>query len=332
MRGTHLRRTILATVLLSATIVATSMGVGSAWADDDSTSATPISAATTDTPDEEPATDQEPAAEPEPATEQETEPAEEEASATPAPATTTPPAPTSASPAPTTVPTTPADKPVDTGRITLTSSVIAAEGSDTITGGVTVTFNSCNGNGASGSLTTSPDGFATQEVPYDCYGARITAWPASIAPTEITSFGFAVDDANPDRTIHARMQPVVDHNTDASGVLLEGDRITGAPLAGAVYRISTCDNSGADAFDTSATDENGSVPLSLMQMGCHRAVEVAAPAGYVLDPTPIYFDVADRQDFVVTALDTPIGLQPVARDVANRTPLKSIPSGPAQRR
>lgn len=125
------------------------------------------------------------------------------------------------------------------------------------------------------------------------------------------------------------MQPVVDHNTTAQGQLIKKDRITGAPLFNAVYRFSTCEQSSVEEF-TVTTGETGSAGMEFMPMGCHMAVELKAPDGYLLDPTPIYFEVQAGQRFTVNALDTTIDQQPVARNVGNRTPLQSIPSGPVR--
>ena len=73
------------------------------------------------------------------------------------------------------------------------------------------------------------------------------------------------------------------------------------PLVGVTYRIEATEdittNDGTVRVEkgqtvaTLTTDENGQWQTPELYLGHYQAIEVAAPEGYVLDPTPIDFEL-----------------------------------------
>lgn len=101
------------------------------------------------------------------------------------------------------------------------------------------------------------------------------------------------------------------------------DRITGAPLSGARYRLT------ASHSDQSVILETGSSGGGWIQLapGGYDLQEISAPAGYQLDSTLRFVEVTPSQTRYLTLYDSPITPPVVARDPAHRQPLTSIPTG-----
>ena len=81
------------------------------------------------------------------------------------------------------------------------------------------------------------------------------------------------------------------------------DSVSGAPLPGAEFRITTVQGEGVDDNEgrTSTngiytTDANGQIILANLQPGVYTVAETKAPAGYELDATPHYFKISESSD------------------------------------
>lgn len=78
-----------------------------------------------------------------------------------------------------------------------------------------------------------------------------------------------------------------------SALLHKADEATGNPLAGAVFKL--VDAKGRTVKENLTTDENGTIHSGVLRPGDYAFIETKAPAGYVLDTTPVEFTVVDGQ-------------------------------------
>ncbi|MBC1937557.1 LPXTG cell wall anchor domain-containing protein [Listeria grandensis] len=76
---------------------------------------------------------------------------------------------------------------------------------------------------------------------------------------------------------------------DGSAYLYKIDSDSKNPLAGAEFKI--VDSNGKTVATNLVSDENGFINSGILQPGDYQFIEVKAPDGYVLDPTPIDFTV-----------------------------------------
>jgi hypothetical protein len=133
------------------------------------------------------------------------------------------------------------------------------------------------------------------------------------------------------------------------GVVAFSDPVTGELVPGAEVQIQTCDGEFV-----------GDVPLARgaaevgLTAGCYQAVLTKAPAGYELDATPVYFDVAAGAQFSAeirgvrstsstTEAPAPTTSAPAKAETStaatttrsaspeDRTPISRVPSGPTSR-
>lgn len=76
---------------------------------------------------------------------------------------------------------------------------------------------------------------------------------------------------------------------EGSAILKKIDARTKDPLAGAVFKV--VDASGKTVKKELKTDGDGLVKSGLLAPGKYRFIETKAPAGYILDPSPVHFEV-----------------------------------------
>lgn len=106
--------------------------------------------------------------------------------------------------------------------------------------------------------------------------------------------------------------------------LVKRDRITGVGLAGAVFEVVACES--GESYGTWETAADGTVSIHL-PYGCYRALERRAPAGYLKEGRFLQAQVLADEPGVIVVYNTPRG-HLGHRNPADRTPLRSIPSGP----
>ncbi|MBM7369156.1 MSCRAMM family protein [Gordonia hydrophobica] len=101
------------------------------------------------------------------------------------------------------------------------------------------------------------------------------------------------------------------------------DRITGAPLAGARYRLAPCQGAVGAII---VTGRDG-VGTQWIRHGCYLLKEIEAPAGYRLDPTERTVTLVPTEVLRLTLYDLPNAPVVIVRNPGNRVPLTSIPTG-----
>lgn len=106
------------------------------------------------------------------------------------------------------------------------------------------------------------------------------------------------------------------------------DRMTGAPLAGAVFDIAPCTGDGNRVRVTTGADGTA---VARTAPGCQRVRETAAPAGYAAEYTAYETMVVNGRPSALTVYNLRTGYVS-NRNVDHRYPLRSIPSGPVTRR
>lgn len=242
------------------------------------------------------------------------------------PVTSAPPRVTALSPVPATTLAPPSSTPFPRpGRIT---AVVAKEQGYGVTG-VGISVRTCDTAALVASLTTGAGGVAIANVALGCYRTDITTVPAGYYVAGPKSYTRTLTAQSPSTDLRfalasgpdARRLPVT---------LVKKDRVTGAALAGATYSVALCNPTDPNAGQyTATTGPDGTASLTLLPT-CYKAVEVAAPAGYLLDATPVYFEVSGTNR-TITLLDTRAGQRPVPRDPGKRVPVAEIPSGPSER-
>ncbi len=176
-----------------------------------------------------------------------------------------------------------------------------------------------------GGARTDSAGNGGGAFPRDCVAVVPTAWPSScvlLGPN-----AYARVEGNGVNRLAFRFRcgvTIPPGEVETNGTLVKTDRITGAPLAGASFVIARC---GSDeAVKAVTTGANGVAAFSLAP-GCYRAIETAAPAGYVRDAGAVAFAVHRTPQFQVRVTDSKIGAGPVVRNPGVRVPIASIPSG-----
>lgn len=246
---------------------------------------------------------------------------------TTSPTTTVPPTDTVT---PGTTPTTTTTPPVTLPKGSITAVVSKEQGYGVEN--VEITVKKCSGESVGGvdRARTGPGGVAKfSSLPLGCYRVSLGELPAAY---------YAAGAKSVDRTLTITDLTGDARFTLASGpdatrlptTLVKKDRVSGAVLAGATYSVELCNPTDPHAGQyTVTTGTDGTAGLELLPT-CYKAVELVAPGGYVLDATPVYFEVVDRGT-VVTLLDTRVDQPPVTRDPGKRVPVVEIPSGPIER-
>lgn len=176
-----------------------------------------------------------------------------------------------------------------------------------------------------GGARTDSAGDGGGAFPRDCVSVVPVAWPRTCVLLGPNAYSRVEGNAVNRLAFRFRCGVTIPPGeVETNGTLVKTDRTTGAPLAGASFVISRC---GSDeALRAVTTGENGVAALSL-PTGCYRAVETAAPAGYVRDAAAVPFEVRLTPQFEVRATNSKIGAGPVVRNPGVRVPIASIPSG-----
>ena len=176
-----------------------------------------------------------------------------------------------------------------------------------------------------GGARTDSAGDGGGAFPRDCVSVVPTAWPSSCVLLGPNAYSRV--EGNGVNRLAFRFRcgvTIPPGEVETNGTLVKTDRVTGAPLAGASFVIARC---GSDeAVRAVTTGENGVAAFSL-PAGCYRAIETAAPAGYVRDAAAVAFEVRLTPQFQVRVTNSKIGAGPVVRNPGVRVPIASIPSG-----
>ncbi|WP_156890344.1 MSCRAMM family protein [Gordonia shandongensis] len=114
------------------------------------------------------------------------------------------------------------------------------------------------------------------------------------------------------------------HSSVGAVSITKRDKVTGAVLAGARFRVT---HESGDLVRETTTSAAGVATIGELPPGGYRVEEIAAPAGYVLDRTPHFIEVHRGKTRFLTFYDTPIEQPVVIRNPAHRVPLRSIPTG-----
>ncbi|MGL4697506.1 Spy0128 family protein [Enterococcus larvae] len=72
------------------------------------------------------------------------------------------------------------------------------------------------------------------------------------------------------------------------------DDKTGATLAGAEFELQYPNGDVVEGYETITTDANGEATIENLEAGSYQVVETKAPTGYVIDTTPITFEVTEE--------------------------------------
>ena len=80
------------------------------------------------------------------------------------------------------------------------------------------------------------------------------------------------------------------HTAKSTLTVVKTDGVTGDPLAGAEYRITTAKG---DLVGTYTTNQSGQIVIDELQAGTYNIAEIKAPAGYTLDSTSKSFTIED---------------------------------------
>lgn len=96
--------------------------------------------------------------------------------------------------------------------------------------------------------------------------------------------------------------PETGGNGEGSGVnqsviLIKKDKQSSQVLQGAVFKL--IDKSGMTIKDNLTTDSNGKIKVDGLAKGLYSFIEVKAPKGYTLDPTPQPFEIVANQQEAV---------------------------------
>jgi uncharacterized surface anchored protein len=116
------------------------------------------------------------------------------------------------------------------------------------------------------------------------------------------------------------------HNTPLGGLLIRKfDAVTGQPVHGAVFRVT---DSGGAVVGTSGgeftTGADGTILIPRL-LGTFIAVEVRAPEGYLLNPTPQTIHIPDNRLYTLTFYNDPQpGLQILKLDDETRRPIPGV--------
>lgn len=176
-----------------------------------------------------------------------------------------------------------------------------------------------------GGARTDSAGNGGGAFPRDCVSVVPTAWPSSCVLLGPNAYSRV--EGNGVNRLAFRFRcgvTIPPGEVETEGTLVKTDRVTGAPLAGASFVITRC---GSDeAVRAVTTGENGVAAFALPS-GCYRAIETAAPAGYVRDAAAVSFEVRLTPRFEVRVTNSKIGAGPVVRNPGVRVPIASIPSG-----
>lgn len=122
-------------------------------------------------------------------------------------------------------------------------------------------------------------------------------------------------------------QTITFFNKPNGGLLITKlDAHTGAPLRGAVFKITASDGSVVgDANGRFTTDREGTIYLYDLPNGTYVVTEVTAPDGYTLDSTPQTIQVNSGRMHELTFYNEPIGgLRITKIDEETRQPIRGV--------
>lgn len=176
-----------------------------------------------------------------------------------------------------------------------------------------------------GGARTDGSGNGGGAFPRDCVAVVPTAWPSSCVLLGPNAYSRVEGNAVNRLAFRFRCGVTIPPGeVETEGALIKTDRITGAPLAGASFVIARC---GSDEAVRAVTTGADGIASFALPSGCYRAIETAAPAGYVRDNGAVPFEVKLTPRFEVRVTNSKIDAGPVVRNLETRVPIASIPSG-----
>ncbi|WP_271000814.1 SpaA isopeptide-forming pilin-related protein [Listeria seeligeri] len=143
-------------------------------------------------------------------------------------------------------------------------------------------------------LSTDADGILSiSQLKFDTYQLIETKAPA----------GYVLDDTPVEFTLDSTHQAisVTKENTTIKGSvsLTKTDSATAAVLAGAEFELQ--DSTGKTLQTGLTTNEQGILTVTDLELGDYQLVETKAPAGYVLDNTPVKFTLDETHQTISVA-------------------------------
>ena len=186
--------------------------------------------------------------------------------------------------------------------------------------GVEFKIAGCNGcEYPAGTYTTDSNGtIHLKSVPSGCY---------SITETKAKD-GYLLDDTVHTVKVESDIcKEVTFENTPLGDLVIKKmDAVTKAPLAGAIFRITTADgavvgNSGGEY----RTDERGYITINDVKPSSLIVTEIKAPDGYLLDDTTKTVEIKDHQTYVLEFFNQPLGSLIVHKlDSVTKAPLEGV--------
>ncbi len=299
---------LAAATALSAGLLTGTVGIGQSSADPDpSTAAT----STTTTPPTTATPSTGPADAPTPASTEVSAPPSVPAATTTQPApTTTPPATTPSTSTPTTT------KPATERSSLILTSFVSLPGGIEPVAGVHVRLINAE-TGQTYRATTGTRIF----LPFGSYTFSATSWPDGYHLVH-GSGGVHLD-----TEYGTHIQIILAHDLPEQSAtalrIVKRDRVSGEPLAGAQFAISTCDGRPV----ASGTSGPMGVVYQEVAPGCYRATETAAPAGYLAEARAYTFEVTRGKIALQNVYNLPLD-HVTWRNPSSRVALSAIPSGP----
>ena len=139
---------------------------------------------------------------------------------------------------------------------------------------------------------TDPDGIIEiYMLPPGTYTLRETAAPIGYALTS-DPFTVIIPESAAGEIPTLRFGPMMNQRMLGTAMIHKVDANTSISLAGAVYQVVRV--SPREVIATITTDSTGMAGVSELASGTYEFIEIQAPAGYVLDSTPIRFEITDE--------------------------------------
>ncbi len=83
------------------------------------------------------------------------------------------------------------------------------------------------------------------------------------------------------------------------GLTIENGKEVKNPLQGAEFKVLDSNGQVVSGYEKLTSDSSGNVTIEKLTPGKYSLVETKAPAGYILDPTPIDFELKANEEGII---------------------------------